>query len=158
MPKYKRQTLIEDFIKSFDAYRIINWEYLGYCDHTSARSCLERTIKKCDYPCHMARDGQNLYIVRNGCEIPRNTSNHVYGILSQRIWNFIKSDETKLIINDPFITIKNKMEVTMRIQDIVHGVGHGQCIRVIYRNPKESIEAITLVKDSIWKEAVGVQL
>lgn len=146
MPNYKRQKMIEEFMESGEMYQQIDWEVLGYCDHTVARVCLDRVIKACGYHVHMARSGQKLYIVWNGCDIPRESHRNIYTIISQQVWNFIRSgDKTGEIIGD-FITRNNRVDMATKTIDVLHGLGYGKKISVVLNRTPGST-SIFLVKN-----------
>lgn len=141
---FKRQKYFENFLESDETFKLIQWEFLGYVDHTSARSCFDKVIKKHRYPCHLARNGQELYLVRNGCDIPRNnTSSNFWGHVLGQVWRFLKSDKTETYISyegtDDILYYNGlglitPLDMALRIQDAVYEFGYGGKTSVILMN------------------------
>ena len=130
MKHFKRQYMLESFLDSDKEYELVIWWKLGYADHTSARSCLERVIKQHKYNCHMARSGNRLYLVRNGFDIPRTKGATISVRISQCIWRFISSDDKSTVINDILKSDENVIDLLLKTSDMVYDMGYSKHISV----------------------------
>lgn len=64
------EDLIYRFIKSNSECILVNWYNLGYSSLNSANKSFRLAIDKFEFNCHVITHRGDLYLIKNGCEVP----------------------------------------------------------------------------------------
>lgn len=62
--------VIYNFVKSDNECVLVNWYALGYSSLNSANISFRSAIDKFNFDCYVITRRGNLYLIKNGCEVP----------------------------------------------------------------------------------------
>lgn len=74
-----KKEIVEDFLKSDELFRVLDWEGLGYSSLKNAYLCMCSNLKRHELNCNCQMCNGNIYFVKQGYKLRKKTrTNQIY--------------------------------------------------------------------------------